>query len=412
MQQVKLDIIPGAVSPRIHVSQYDVGRQFGFEMRESLTSFSIPDGSTISIQGKKPDQHGFSYDNTTSTISYSGSNVSITTTEQMTAVSGIVECELKIVTTDYEIYTCNFIIEVEQAALLSDTLMSDSDITEVKKAVEAGAKLDKALEQISQGLERSTEAVNKAEEAITQTTANVEAAAKSETNAKASEIAAKESETNTLDYSNVSKSYAVGDTGTRDGEDTDNSKYYSELAANSQNAALTSEQAAELAKEAAEEAAKLASETVSGVGSFNGRSGAVNPETGDYTPDMVGTYSKEHIDALHSTAAITLKTDNWSTSTTTIDGGEYYSYSVSGLTLNDIFPIINIGATGTLPTTAEEAAYECIKYVDAKTGSLTFYATTKPQNDIPVLVKGATSSESWSDIAQIIADGMGPSFFQ
>ena len=29
-------------------------------------------------------------------------------------------------------------------------------------------------------------------------------------------------------YDNLSKSYAVGDTGTRDGEETDNSKYYSE----------------------------------------------------------------------------------------------------------------------------------------------------------------------------------------
>ena len=59
----------------------------------------------------------------------------------------------------------------------------------------------------------------------------------------------------------LSESWAVGGTGTRTGEDTNNARYWSEQA---QNAAG------------------------GGVSSFNGRSGAVAPQIGDYTAEMVG----------------------------------------------------------------------------------------------------------------------------
>ena len=59
----------------------------------------------------------------------------------------------------------------------------------------------------------------------------------------------------------LAQSWAVGGTGTREGEDTNNAKYWSD---NAQGAAG------------------------GGVTSFNGRSGAVAPQAGDYTADMVG----------------------------------------------------------------------------------------------------------------------------
>lgn len=59
----------------------------------------------------------------------------------------------------------------------------------------------------------------------------------------------------------LSQSWAVGGTGTRTGENTNNAKYWSEQA---QHAAG------------------------GGVTSFNNRSGVVLPQSGDYTPDMVG----------------------------------------------------------------------------------------------------------------------------
>ena len=67
------------------------------------------------------------------------------------------------------------------------------------------------------------------------------------------------------------KSWAVGGTGVRQGEDTDNAKYW---------------------------AAQAAAAAGGGVTSFNGRTGSVLPARGDYTADMVGTYSAEQIDTL------------------------------------------------------------------------------------------------------------------
>lgn len=61
--------------------------------------------------------------------------------------------------------------------------------------------------------------------------------------------------------SKLSESWAVGGTGTRTGEDTNNARYWAEQA---QNAAG------------------------GGVSSFNGRAGAVTPQKGDYTAAMVG----------------------------------------------------------------------------------------------------------------------------
>ena len=64
----------------------------------------------------------------------------------------------------------------------------------------------------------------------------------------------------------LSESWAVGHTGARTGEDTNNAKYWSEQA-----------QAA----------------AGGGVSSFNGRSGVVTPQSGDYTARMVGALSED-----------------------------------------------------------------------------------------------------------------------
>lgn len=66
-------------------------------------------------------------------------------------------------------------------------------------------------------------------------------------------------------YASDAKSWAVGPSGAGTGTDTNNAKYWAEQAAGA----------------------------VSGVSSFNGRSGAVTPQSGDYTADQVGAIAKE-----------------------------------------------------------------------------------------------------------------------
>lgn len=134
--------------------------------------------------------------------------------------------------------------------------------------------------------------------------------------------------------SKLSESWAVGGTGTRTGEDTNNAKYWA-----------------------------MAAQGVAGggVSSFNGRSGAVAPQKGDYTAEMVGadaqgaagvvqgnlnTHAENttvHISAAERTAwngksgkadsfTVTLTAAGWSAGTQTVNNSKFiasgYAYTV------------------------------------------------------------------------------------
>lgn len=134
--------------------------------------------------------------------------------------------------------------------------------------------------------------------------------------------------------SKLSESWAVGGTGTRTGEDTNNAKYWA-----------------------------MAAQGVAGggVSSFNGRSGAVAPQTGDYTAAMVGADAQgaaetvqdnlnthaqntaKHITAAERTAwngksgkadsfTVTLTAAGWSAGTQAVSNSKFiasgYAYTV------------------------------------------------------------------------------------
>jgi len=90
---------------------------------------------------------------------------------------------------------------------------------------EAAAKRSEEASEVSQQAAAASEvAAKESEEAAKLSETN---AAESETNAAASERTALEKAEEASDSADLSKSYAVGGTGTRPGEDTDNSEYYS-----------------------------------------------------------------------------------------------------------------------------------------------------------------------------------------
>lgn len=134
-----------------------------------------------------------------------------------------------------------------------NTLM---DIDDLQGAVVTAtlAQATTAKEGAEAAQEAAETAQDAAEDAAGTATAQATAAAKSATQAAqdADDAAAK---------AILAQSWAVGGTGTREGEDTNNAKYWSD---NAQGAAG------------------------GGVTSFNGRSGAVAPQAGDYTAAMVG----------------------------------------------------------------------------------------------------------------------------
>ena len=135
-QTINLNMIPGAVYPVIHVSQYDndSGALVFNLYNGDGTVFTIPASSAVVINGTKPDGYGFSYSAT-----YSGSVVTADVTQQMTAVAGEVKCELRITNSSDVVGTQNFTLMVEEAALDDNTVVSDSDIPAIAAAADYAA---------------------------------------------------------------------------------------------------------------------------------------------------------------------------------------------------------------------------------------------------------------------------------
>lgn len=146
-QTINLNMVPGAVCPVIHVNQYDNDSgALRFNLFQG-SAFSIPSGSTVYINGTKPDGYGFSY-----TATYSGSTVTANLTQQMTAVAGEVKCELRVTKGEDLIGTQNFTMLVEPAALDDSTVISDSDIPAIANAEQYAAEAAQSAAQAASTL--------------------------------------------------------------------------------------------------------------------------------------------------------------------------------------------------------------------------------------------------------------------
>lgn len=142
-QSIDLNLIPGGVMPRFNVSQYDKGsRTLQFNLFNGSSDFVIPSGCVVTIQGTKADKTGFQYD-----AEYTDNIVTADLKQQMTVFAGEVLCELRIISGSSEILgTANFIIAVEESALADDTVISDTDLPLIEKAIEAAAKAEGSAE--------------------------------------------------------------------------------------------------------------------------------------------------------------------------------------------------------------------------------------------------------------------------
>lgn len=125
-QNKNLNLVPGGIPQIINVSQYDKGQTLTFDLYNQGSPFTIPTGAEVSIQGTKPDNHGFAY-----SCTFSGSIVTAILQQQMTAVAGDVLTEIAISKSGNLIATANFILRVEKAALGDDTVISDTEIPEI-----------------------------------------------------------------------------------------------------------------------------------------------------------------------------------------------------------------------------------------------------------------------------------------
>ena len=133
--------------------------------------------------------------------------------------------------------------------------LSTALMQELQLAVSTAGAAQRAIysQQISTG-----EDADRAEHAAAMAQASEANAQQSSEEAAAASADARTAADDAEDYAKAAKSWAVGDTGTRQDEDTDNSMYYSRQAAESENGARLAAQAAELARDAAVDAKLLA----------------------------------------------------------------------------------------------------------------------------------------------------------
>jgi len=166
LQNTDLNIVPGGIIPVMHVSQYDVGRELKFVLYDGYDTADITTGTTVTIEGTKPDGHGFQY---SGVLDQNAHTATFVTTEQMTVLAGAIECKLTLYLNSQRIGTALFILDVEKAGINDSTIISDTELPLI--------------------ITQATEQMERAEAAA-------DAAALSETNAATSETNAATSETN------------------------------------------------------------------------------------------------------------------------------------------------------------------------------------------------------------------------
>ena len=165
--------------------------------------------------------------------------------------------------------SCAGAIESEEKAKASEESAAESATQAEKYEIVASSSADAAAQNACESAKSAMAANNSAK-----------AASESAADADSSASSAKTSEDNAKSYSDESRSWAVGGTGTRVGEDTDNSRYY-----------------ALQAKESAERAASLSNIDTATVQ----KAGIVKPDGETITVDEDGT--------IHGSAKVNVATE-------------------------------------------------------------------------------------------------------
>lgn len=128
-----VDIIPEynrALRPIFCVSEGDAdSRMINLTVKNAGELFTIPEGASVYVAGKKLDNTIFTYE-----CSYSGYIVTFPITEQMSAVSGLVLCEIQIVVAGDPLGSANFCFWVEPSPIENGTT-SESDLNIFVQAI-------------------------------------------------------------------------------------------------------------------------------------------------------------------------------------------------------------------------------------------------------------------------------------
>ena len=190
MEKTLLNLIPGACSPEVHLSQYDKGRAIPFKLAEGKSAYSVPDGSEIVVEATKPSGLGFVVP-----VTFDGDTATMTITETMSNEYGRFPAELSITKNGNKIGTANFVMNIERSPHPEGTIDGDAEslLPELTLLVE---RIEAAADSVDEDTQIVTEAkadVLQAKADTLQAKADTLSARADALQAKADAITAKES---------------------------------------------------------------------------------------------------------------------------------------------------------------------------------------------------------------------------
>ena len=139
MEQIKLNIIPDGIEPVVHCKQYDTGRPFRIYLYNGKKPYFLTD-EVIEIDVRKRDTKIVTAD---LEVVPGNRYVDVETTEQMCAVTGRNEAEIKITKGDVVIATLSFFIDVKKSTMQGG-LQSESEINNLNRQVQDAVAADLA----------------------------------------------------------------------------------------------------------------------------------------------------------------------------------------------------------------------------------------------------------------------------
>ena len=201
-QEIKIDFATPDVPPRVYAKQYDNNmRIIKANLYANGQPYTAQSGFDVNVRMAKPDGT-YVYN---PALEASGTYALIVLTQQMLAVAGECPAEIEVTQGSNVLSTATFVICVAADPVPENSIESTDEfktIQEILEEVEAASKIVKdnldAINAVSENIEAIKNAPQQAQNAANSAT--------------------------------LAQSWAAGGTGTREGEDTDNAKYYAQIA--------------------------------------------------------------------------------------------------------------------------------------------------------------------------------------
>lgn len=175
---------PDTILPYLKLSQYDVGREISFVMKDGSQEYTVPSGATVKLEGTKPSGLGF-----TITCTVDGSTATAVTTAGMTDEWGTVVAELVVRQGDNRLGSSNVRFDIERSPHPEGT--TDGSAEQIIPALTLLLRqIEEDLDDAEADIETMTQLKTATETAAGNAAASETAAGQSATAAAASKTAA------------------------------------------------------------------------------------------------------------------------------------------------------------------------------------------------------------------------------